>query len=109
MKKLFFTLMILISISSTMYGKIILPSVFADNMVLQQKSNVAIWGWSDPGETVKIVASWNSKDTVKVKADNTSAWKTTISTIGAGGPYTIQILGSSKEHGNECKLETDQR
>ena len=26
-----------------------------------------IWGWSDPGETVKIVTSWNSKDTIKVK------------------------------------------
>jgi len=96
MKKLFFILTILISISTTMYAKIILPSVFADNMVLQQKSTVAIWGWSDAGETVKIVASWNSKDTVKVKADNSSKWTTTIQTIGAGGPYSIQILGSSK-------------
>ncbi len=46
------------------YGKIVLPSVFADNMVLQQNSEVAIWGWSDPAETVKIVASWNSSDIV---------------------------------------------
>jgi sialate O-acetylesterase len=96
MKKLLFILLILFAISTSISAKIILPSVFADNMVLQQKSNVAIWGWSDPGETVKIVTNWNSKDTVKVKADNTSAWKTTISTVGAGGPYTIQILGSSK-------------
>ncbi len=95
MKKLFFTLTILFAISSTMFGKIILPSVFSDNMVLQQKSTVAIWGWSDPGETVKIVASWNSNDTVKVKADNSSKWTTTIQTIGAGGPYSIKILGSS--------------
>jgi len=28
-----------------------------------------------------------------VKADNTSAWKTTIKTIGAGGPYAIKITG----------------
>jgi len=73
-----------------------LPSVFADNMVLDQRSNVAIWGWSDPGETVKIDASWNNKDTIKVKADNSSKWTTTIQTIGAGGPYSVQILGSSK-------------
>jgi sialate O-acetylesterase len=65
-------------------------------MVLQQNSSVAIWGWSDAGETVKIVASWNSKDTVKVKADNLAKWTTSIQTIGAGGPYSIQILGSSK-------------
>ncbi|HAQ20912.1 MAG TPA: sialate O-acetylesterase [Prolixibacteraceae bacterium] len=96
MKKLFFTLLILFAFSATMFGKIMLPSIFADNMVLQQNSEVAIWGWSDPGETVKIVVSWNSKDTVKVKAGNTSAWKTTIKTITAGGPYSIRILGNSK-------------
>jgi sialate O-acetylesterase len=78
-----------------MFGKITLPSVFSDNMVLQQNSQVAIWGWSEPGETVKIIASWNVNDTIKVKANNSSAWTTSIKTIGAGGPYSIQILGSS--------------
>ncbi|MBA4410486.1 MAG: sialate O-acetylesterase [Odoribacter sp.] len=96
MKHILSTFIILLAFTTSMFGKIILPSVFADNMVLQQNTDVAIWGWSDPGETVKIVASWNSKDTVKVKADNTSAWKTTIKTIAAGGPYSIRILGSSK-------------
>jgi sialate O-acetylesterase len=94
MKKFLLTLLILFAITPILFAKIILPSVFADNMVLQQNSEVAIWGWSDPGETVKIVTSWNSKDTVKVKADNAAAWKTTIRTIGAGGPYSIQILGN---------------
>jgi len=96
MKHIFLTLLILSVFSSTMFGKIILPSVFSDNMVLQQNSQVAIWGWSDPGEKIKIVASWDTKDTIKVKADNTSEWKTSIQTIGAGGPYSIQILGSGK-------------
>ncbi len=93
MKKFILTLLILFAISPLLFAKITLPSVFADNMVLQQNSDVAIWGWSNPGETVKIVASWASKDTIKVKADNTSAWKTTIKTIGAGGPYAIKIIG----------------
>lgn len=96
MKKLFFTLLIFFAISPILSAKIILPSVFADNMVLQQNSTVAIWGWADTGENLKIVVGWNTKDTIKVKAENTSAWKTTIKTVGAGGPYTIQLLGSSK-------------
>jgi len=96
MKHILLTLVLLSLFNMNMFGKIILPSVFSDNMVLQQNSKVAIWGWSDPGETVRIVASWNSKDTIKVKADNTSAWKTTIPTIGAGGPYSIKILGNGK-------------
>ncbi len=96
MKKILLTILILIAFTANMFAKIILPSVFADNMVLQQNSDVAIWGWSDPGETVKIVTSWNSKDTVKVKANNSSKWVATIKTIAAGGPYSIQILGNGK-------------
>lgn len=76
-------------------GKVILPSVFSDNMVLQQRSDVAIWGWADAGETLRIVCSWNSTDTLKVKTDNTAAWRTSVKTRDAGGPYTISILGSS--------------
>jgi len=104
MKHILLTVFILSLFSTSMFGKIILPSIFSDNMVLQQNSKVAIWGWSDPGETVKIVTSWSSKDTIKVKADNTSEWKTNIQTIGAGGPYSIQILGSSKVQLNNVML-----
>ncbi len=96
MKRILIILFVLFAFSTNMFAKIILPSVFADNMVLQQNSEVAIWGWSDPGETVKIVTSWNINDTIKAKADNSSEWKTNIQTIGAGGPYSIQILGNGK-------------
>lgn len=96
MKKILLTFLVLVAFATTNFAKIILPSVFADNMVLQQNSTVAIWGWSDPAETVKIVAGWNEKDTIKVKANNSSKWTTTIKTIGAGGPYSIRILGSSR-------------
>ena len=96
MNNKFLSFVILFLFPICMFGKIILPSVFSDNMVLQQNSQVAIWGWSDPGETVKIIASWNLNDTIKVKSNNSSGWSTSIKTIGAGGPYSIQILGSSK-------------
>ena len=94
MKYTLIIFIILFAFSDSLFAKITLPSVFADNMVLQQNSKVAIWGWSEPGETVRIVASWNTKDTIKVKANNYSAWTTTIQTIAAGGPYSIQILES---------------
>jgi sialate O-acetylesterase len=104
MKQVILFLLIFSVFSISSFGKVILPAVFADNMVLQQKSDVAIWGWAAPGETLKIVCSWNSSDTVKVKADNTAAWKTTIKTIGAGGPYTVSILGSSNVKLNNVML-----
>ncbi|MGE5395680.1 MAG: sialate O-acetylesterase [Candidatus Saccharibacteria bacterium] len=95
MKRILLTFIILFVFCNAMFAKIILPSVFTDNMVLQQNSNVAIWGWADPGETIRIAASW-SKDTIKVRADNAARWSTTIKTTAAGGPYTLQLLGSSK-------------
>lgn len=95
MKLQLLILLITIASSFNAFAKVVLPSVFSDNMVLQQRSDVAIWGWADAGETLRIVCSWNTDDTVKVKADKTAAWKTTITTVAAGGPYTISILGSS--------------
>lgn len=103
MKRILLIFLVLSFLSINMYGKINLPSVFADNMVLQQNSDVAIWGWSDPGETIKIVTSW-SKDTVTVKADNSSKWTTSIKTIAAGGPHSIEVLGNEKVKLNNVML-----
>jgi sialate O-acetylesterase len=92
----FFAVLLLLNFYSNFASaKIVLPSVFSDNMVLQQNSEVAIWGWGDAGENLKIVATWNTADTVKVKAGNDAKWTTNLKTIAAGGPYSIQIFGSS--------------
>lgn len=96
MKKFINTFLFSVALSSFLSAKIIPAPVFSDNMVLQQNSQVAIWGWANAGETVSIVAGWNQNDTVKVKTDNSAKWITTIRTISAGGPYTLEILGSSK-------------
>ncbi len=82
--------------TSNSYAEISLPSVFSDNMVLQQKSEVAIWGWGVPNEKVKIVGSWNSSDTVVATAQNNSRWKANLKTGEAGGPYSLTIKGSSQ-------------
>jgi len=95
MKKNVLLLIVLSVFSFNLNAGIILPSVFSDNMVLQQKSDVAIWGWSAAGDQIKVVCSWNDRDTIKVKADNMAAWKTTITTIEAGGPHTISIIGTT--------------
>ncbi len=94
--KQFFTGTILLLFSGYLTSaKIVMPSVFSDNMVLQQNSGVAIWGWANAGENLKIVAGWNTADTVKVKVGNSAKWSATLKTIAAGGPYSIQIMGSS--------------
>jgi sialate O-acetylesterase len=63
-------------------------------MVLQQQSNVPIWGWSTPGESISVSCNW-SKQKVTVNADDSGKWKAMVATPKAGGPYTINITGKS--------------
>ncbi|WP_127139992.1 sialate O-acetylesterase [Flagellimonas marinaquae] len=37
-----------------------LSDMFTDNMVLQQKSNISIWGWATSGSKIKIETSWGA-------------------------------------------------
>ena len=67
-----------------------LPSIFGDNMVLQQKSNVSFWGKATPGSKVTIKTSWNNKS-YAVSADSDGRWKTKVATPAAGGPYVITL------------------
>lgn len=50
------------------YSKVILPSFYADNMVLQQKALMTVKGKAIPNSTVKFKASWDNK-TILAKAD----------------------------------------
>jgi len=72
-----------------------LPAVFADNMVLQQKTQAPIWGWADPGEQVRIKASWQGS-AGSTQADKHGKWLIRIATPKAGGPYTITISGHNE-------------
>jgi sialate O-acetylesterase len=71
------------------------PSLFGDNMVLQRESTVEIWGWADPGETVRISAGW-MKAGASAVAGGDGVWRTTIVTGEAGGPWTMTIAGANR-------------
>ena len=62
-----------------------LPALFADNMVLQQKEKVAIWGWAAAGEEIEIQVGWSSK-VLRTTADDQGDWNVRIRTPKAGGP-----------------------
>ena len=88
-KQLFF-LLAAVSMAGNAVAKVKLQPVFTDNMVLQQKSRVKIWGEADAGKTVKVTTSWNIK-TYKTRADDMGNWMIPVSTPKAGGPYKITI------------------
>lgn len=95
MKRQFITLSCWMLLSGSIQAEVTLPAVFTDNMVLQQKSNVPIFGGGTVRETLKIVGSWAPQDTLQTQVGPDGRWRATLPTAKAGGPYTLQIIGSS--------------
>lgn len=85
-------------------AQISLPSVFTDHMVLQQKSDVPVWGWGVASGTIKVVGSWAPKDTATTVVRSDGTWETTLKTTEAGGPYTLSILGNGSRELKDVML-----
>ena len=86
---------VLLLFSLTAIANVSLPSVFGDNMVLQQKSDVKIWGWAKTGERVIVKADW-MKGELSVAATNQGTWSITFQTPEAGGPFKMTITGYNR-------------
>ena len=69
-----------------------LPDIFSDNMVLQQNQKIHFAGYAEPGQRIKVIASWN-KDTVKAVTLYNAKWSVDLTTPAAGGPYEITVIG----------------
>ncbi|WP_343702175.1 sialate O-acetylesterase [Chitinophaga sp.] len=76
-------------------AKVILPSVIDHNMVLQQKTDAALWGKARPAAKIKITTSWNGKS-YTVQAGSDSLWRVSVSTPAAGGPFNITFDDGEK-------------
>lgn len=70
-------------------GKLFLPSIFDDNMVVQRNNSVPFWGKGVPGTQIKIKASWGNQ--VRTQVNKDGSWKTKLPTPSAGGPFQITI------------------
>lgn len=89
MKKYLILIFLLLYIFSA-FGEIKLPSIIADNMVLQQEADVLFWGEAGPNENLVIKTSWNNVE-YKIRSSEAGNWEVKIKTISAGGPYEISI------------------
>ena len=74
----------------SLHAKVKLPSIIADNMVLQQKTAANLWGWAKENTTIKVKTSWDKK-TFTITSDSKGAWLVKVNTPAAGGPYQITI------------------
>ncbi|NDV58037.1 sialate O-acetylesterase [Bacteroides sp. 519] len=85
-----YTLLLYFFISVSSYSQIQMPPMFSDNMILQQQSEVSIWGKGKVGKNIKIKTSWNNAE-YETQVDASGNWITKIKTPAYGGPYEITI------------------
>jgi sialate O-acetylesterase len=79
-------------VSNTLFGRVQLPELISDGMVLQRDTDVKIWGWASDSE--KITIHFN-QSTYQTMANKNGEWELTLSGLKAGGPYNMQIDASN--------------
>jgi sialate O-acetylesterase len=88
------TIIMFIMMIGSAHANVTLPALIADSMVLQQKSEVALWGWANAGEKIEVSNTWNN-NSIKTAADNKGNWIVHVKTTKAGGPYTLTIKATN--------------
>lgn len=90
MKKFFCMLILFFMILPFIQGKIRLPAMMGNHMVLQQSSTIKLWGCTD-GKQVTVTTSWNNR-TYQTSPDKEGAWIIKVDTpAGSYTPYSIAI------------------
>jgi len=75
---------------TTVNAEIKLPAIFADGMVMQQKTTANIWGKATANSPISLIGSWDNKK-MTTNANAQGDWRLSIATPAAGGPYSIKI------------------
>ena len=87
-------------------AKVKLPHLISDGMVIQQQSDVRLWGWDKPGKKVKVSTSW-SADIYEAKTDKQGKWIVSVKspeasftplsvTFDDGEPVTVNNILSGE-------------
>lgn len=75
-----------------LHAQLKVAKIFSDNAVLQRNIDIPIWGTASPNTRIEISFA---TQTLSTQADNTGNWKSTLTKMPAGGPYTL-IITSDK-------------
>ncbi len=83
------------------YGGLQMPSVFANDMVLQRNKAIPFFGTADANEEIIVSFSKEnspvSKRIKKTKSDSDGKWKVIFDELPAGGTYTLTVKSKGKK------------
>ena len=87
----------LLLVAASVEAKVKLPSLVCDNMVLQQQTDVKLWGEATPKAEVRITPSW-SGEAKTCRADKDGRWMLQLPTPAGGyTAYDITFDDGDKE------------
>ncbi|MDE6382880.1 MAG: sialate O-acetylesterase [Paramuribaculum sp.] len=86
-------ILLLLSASLPVDAAIRLPDIIGSGMVLQQQSDVLLWGWANPGARITVSPGWLRKP-LTVRTGSDGRWELRVPTPAASTkPYTIRFTG----------------
>lgn len=65
---------------------------FGQNMVLQRRGPLPVWGTATPGEEVNVSFASQQR---KAVADSQGRWQVTLAPMEAGGPFELEVTGTN--------------
>ncbi|MEZ6092367.1 MAG: hypothetical protein R3C05_31060 [Pirellulaceae bacterium] len=86
------------TIVTSTYADVRVPSIFGGNMVLQRDQENPIWGWAEPGEKVIVKVGDQQHETT---AGDDGAWRVTVQPMSVGEPRSIVIEGKNRLEFND--------
>lgn len=89
-RKYYLLFIVLFSFSGTLNAQIVLPKIFADNMVLQRNALIPVWGSATANEKVEVHFNKQHK---YAKANKNGKWSIILDAENAGGPFELIIKG----------------
>ncbi len=92
------TLVLWILTSTPASAEVRVPRIFSDQMVLQQETSNAFWGWGTPGKNINVEASWGESVSTTVSPEG--RWKLFLPTPSHGTGFQVTISG-----GNQIRLK----
>src|SRR6187551_3028713 len=69
-----------------------LPKILGDNMVLQRKKEIKIWGWAASGEKINVIFNGQS---LTAKASGKGTWSVLLKAMEHGGPFELTVSGKA--------------
>ncbi|MGX8698172.1 MAG: sialate O-acetylesterase, partial [Prevotella sp.] len=102
MSRNFIIVTALLSVFMAASAKVRMPQLFQNGMVVQRGVEIPVWGWADAGERVGVEllnAKGKVVGTATGEADAGGRWRVELPKMKAGGPFTLNIVGSNEPDG----------